>query len=1018
MGDITLEHQMCIHAPYHAFTLQEPPNGANICGMTKEELVKILRKKRSPYRKLQEFHSWGYAHWGHNLRFKDVRISMLLRIIFNQDPKHQPRSWYELNDFTRDAGPRLLKPAVVTGEFLPISWHYPDPPERAAQVEPSFARPIDAPPSISDAYLERMALPAMREQQISEQASAYENERQQAEASHHLEALGPKERVSQTNNDLGSDHLEAQFISINPLQDNLGISIQGNEYSPDVYSAGHLHVRGPENPPAGSQSFPGPNIELPAKHTTIAPRKRRITAGIMNMTENAPIAEAESFAGPSAEHPGMRITMPQGKSGIAGEKMRMTESAPIAEDSDMEDDRADGRSSAGPSIEPPAKRITMAPRMSRAANDYDMRGENRGEIHRNARVPAVDREAHLPIAEEIERVLMRSAYSELERHPTAASLEAARPHFTATEESALRIAICGLFPITSQVKLAQDPKATYNLRLATDGYTYPYRGRGPEWCNFSSAVDCAIVAGRLLDAGSTNIDRKRQGWQDRFTDVEKAFIEATDVNWDVLISEESVSHRDRFLHFLLPDPSADAQQESIETLRDIWNTCTQNFDQFRLTYTETRSPCKCDASEVTKVSCESTSVRPCGPPSGHENMEMQDVLSRDFSRQRYRRCEWCGKNLVAYSRRYQKLPLRLAVELPPGIFVHSHTQDLTFTYRDEQERQYKVTYRWLGGIYCDDSQMRLFWTDAKRGEHDNTGSLRMYDSREISGLIVGGIAPADLTDRVPEKYWRGKQVPLLFYERIMNPDTEDFRVALSAVNNMLQYIEQGDLILQQNPGWAPSGRPRGQDVYPWGPILNPPGKNFSLLTRRRTNPAPSTRIRTPVQEQPTGMHAPFSIPNRVPALAGSAFPPMAQFLASNTMMDTTDVMMTSPSNLTNPIRGPQSPRPAPFLHADYTNTPQVPGPNSAPSASGTFPSYLSTPEFSPFGVGGLDHSPFYGQYPTAMDTQQVSPVHSAQRINRSNIMSAFNENAFNANAYDANACHFSTTSTPTRPWRY
>ncbi|OOG00571.1 hypothetical protein ASPCADRAFT_37667, partial [Aspergillus carbonarius ITEM 5010] len=610
---------------YDAFSLQAPPENAEICGMTKEALVVELQRRKSPYKELLEFHSWGYAQGGDKCRRslrKGEKISILLRILFNQDFKHQPRSWNELNDLRRDAGPRLLKPAIVTGNFVPISRYYPDPPEPETQVKPGFARPYDAPETIADAYLERMALPAMavvatEEQRIGKQASAYGDERQQAEAACHIGDVQPGERVSHTD-------------------------------------------------------------QVPAS-------------------------------------------------------------------------------------------------------------------------------AHLPIAEEIERVVMAFAYCELERHPTAASLEAARPYITATGEKALTSTLHGLFPVTSKVKLAQDPKAGYsNLRLATEGQIYPFRGRGPVSGNFTSAVDCAIVAGRLLDAGSTKIDRKQQGWQDRFTDIAKAFIEATDMNWDVLTSSESVSCRDLFLQVVQPvqpGQPAHVQLEDIQTLRNLWNTSTQDFDQFRLTYTEIRGPYMCDAREVTTVHGESTFVTPSGRKSDHGSMKMQDVLSREFANSRLMPCEKCGNESVICTRKYQQLPLRLAVELPPDIFIHSHTQDVTFAYRDEQGRERKATYRWLGGIYSHDNHMRLFWTDAKRGEHRNPGSLRMYDSTENLGLIVGGIPPAGLVDRVPEEYWRGKQVPLLFYERIMNPSTGDLHVALSVVSNLLHSTRQGDLILQQNPGW-------------------------------------------------------------------------------------------------------------------------------------------------------------------------------------------------------------------------
>ncbi|RAL03890.1 uncharacterized protein BO80DRAFT_349169, partial [Aspergillus ibericus CBS 121593] len=599
-------HPLCGFPLYDANRLQEPPSGANICGMTKKDLVVKLNKTRVPYMDLLEFHAWGYIQGAYRYR-RDMRkadkIAALIKILYNQDDKHRPRSLEELYDVSRDTGPRLLKPAVATEDLLPISRYYPSPPAPNTQVKPGFVRPIDAPDFISDVFLERMAEKSVVEPELENQPS-------------------DKETASQ-------------------------------EASQD-------------------------------------------------------------------------------------------------------------------------------------------------ELHINIRVPAIDREAHLPLVEAIERVVMNFAYSGLERDPTAASLEAARPYVTATEGKCLTSAIFGSFPATSQVQLAPNPWASNSLHFDKNGHVYPYRGRGPVWSNCSSAVDCAIVAGRLLDAGSTKVDRDWQGWQDTFTPVERAFIEATDLNWDVCPLEKSIELRDRFLQLVQPD---NAPREDIQALRDIWHRSTHNFDQFRPDFIEIMDPCQCSAPIGSNTSSGHTSIGSSELESSYDGLDLQDALSRLLAISSKVPCKRCGNESVNCRKRYRKLPLRLAVEPGPNMIIQSHCQDLTLAYPDEHGREQIASYRWLGGIYSHKNHMRLYWNDVNRGEHDNTGMLRMYDSTENLGVIVGGIAPASRADRVPEEYWRGKEIPLLFYERIMNPNMEDLHVALSAVNNMLQVSEQGKLILQQNPGW-------------------------------------------------------------------------------------------------------------------------------------------------------------------------------------------------------------------------
>ncbi|PYI11689.1 hypothetical protein BO78DRAFT_303248, partial [Aspergillus sclerotiicarbonarius CBS 121057] len=641
-GPLPFTRIPCNYPLYDANQLQEPPAGAIICGVTKETLVTELNKRGVAYKDLLEFYAWGSLQGTpkcRNIPTKDRKISALIKILYNLDDKHQPRSTDELCELGRDAGPRLLKPSAVTENLLPISRFYPNPPGPETELKRGYVRPIDAPEFVPDLYLERMA--------------------------------------------------EKSVWKI--------------------------------------------------------------------------------------------------KRGRTGEQ-------------------------------------ALAPAVKKQEEEASRQSDERQQGEASRHVPAIDREAHLPIVEEIERVVIKFAYSELERDPTAASLEAARPYITATGEGSLTSVIFGAFPATSQVQLAHSPQASNSLHFDKNGHVYPYRGRGPVWSNFSSAADCVIVAGRLLDAGSTKVDRSRQGWQGRFTPVERAFIEATDVNWDVCSLKESIELRDRFLRLIQP---AHAPGEDIEHLRHIWQLSAHNFDQFRAIYTDTSDPCACNFPAGSNAYGRCTSAATSGLKSNRDGISLQDALSQTLAVQRRIRCERCGKKFVNCRRRYTKLAWRLALKPGPKLSARSHTQDLTIAYFDEQGREQTASYRWLGGIYSHNGHMRLYWTDANRGEHDNTGMLRMYDSTENRGLIVGGIAPASWADRVPEEYWRDKQIPLLFYERIMNPSTGDLHVALSTVTNMLQTTGQGKLILKQNPGWAPSGNPGGQDVYPWKPLLPPLGRRFN-----------------------------------------------------------------------------------------------------------------------------------------------------------------------------------------------
>lgn len=61
-----------------------------------------------------------------------------------------------MRDTTRDAGPRLLSCSIDDASFLPISRHFPHPPEFNSHTQPGYIRPFWAVGRYPDSYVERM----------------------------------------------------------------------------------------------------------------------------------------------------------------------------------------------------------------------------------------------------------------------------------------------------------------------------------------------------------------------------------------------------------------------------------------------------------------------------------------------------------------------------------------------------------------------------------------------------------------------------------------------------------------------------------------------------------------------------------------------------------------------------------------------------------------------------------------------------------------------------------------------
>lgn len=239
---------------------------------------------------------------------------------------------------------------------------------------------------------------------------------------------------------------------------------------------------------------------------------------------------------------------------------------------------------------------------------------------------------------------------------------------------------------------------------------------------------------------------------------------------------------------------------------------------------------------------------------------MQQLISRSFASEYISRCGKCQDKVVKCRRMLHGLPMRLTVTLDGSVPVKKHTRDISFDYITNGGERGTAAYRWLGGIYCKADHYRVYWNDTKRGEVD-TGQIQMYDSAMLSGVIVGGIAQAHRDDKVPETWWKNKPVPLLVYERIMNPDDEVMNVALHALGDMVKVRNQQKLLLQGHISWTPSEPPRARAGFPWRRLIDRKEDRFHLASG-----AYDPRNQGQISTEPSGVDRHANIPG--PSSAG------------------------------------------------------------------------------------------------------------------------------------------------------
>lgn len=406
-----------------------------------------------------------------------------------------------------------------------------------------------------------------------------------------------------------------------------------------------------------------------------------------------------------------------------------------------------------------------------------------------------------PIRELIEKAIMKYTYRWLDRHPGAPS-KGPIAYRIAEKAEDLAIVQSGAF------SSVQGAKINLNLQLDPGGFAVPVRGRGPIWEGTSCAIDCAIVLGSLLDAGCTLADR---GTNDgaHFSDLEKAFVEVTNMNWEAFSDETSKELRNSFHRLLckhIPSITTDNRCHSWVP----WSECTKNFVQFRFDYTTVTQLCHCKGSGVVETAGNGRVLDPASLPGDRDGVNVGQLWARSFPIYHPLYCPDCAAGPENYGpslyRKITNLPLRLVVQTEPNTKIWQHTQDQVFDYINERGEMCQVAYRWLGGIYGSGVHGRVFWSESKRFEAP-TKDYAMYDGALASGMIVALPSCGD-EENIPLEWVHDLHCPpILVYERIMNPEVPSMITAMNTVRELGQWVEESRLFKYHHIPWTPEPGP-------------------------------------------------------------------------------------------------------------------------------------------------------------------------------------------------------------------
>ena len=438
--------------------------------------------------------------------------------------------------------------------------------------------------------------------------------------------------------------------------------------------------------------------------------------------------------------------------------------------------------------------------------------------------PSTLSRAEVTLTETIIHDLVNSSYCSLARHEAAFPLTH-RPFLDASSTSDLRQLVNYSHPASATIKLTWTDGET-QCTFDPKGSIHTYHGKGPVWSNNSCWMDSVIVAGMLLDAGSTIADRGGEAnWEQSLNVSGQMYLDALSMNWDGFTEADSIIYRDLFRksytdHYNKAHSPETKQltMNSFHAPAIFWEDVAQNFHQFRYKY-ERRSGCACSPDKVTKSkprSANSISQPLAQTKSGATSM--QNLMQATFVSQT--RCPQCERDEM-FTRRvvHDDLPLRLAVipNTNPSLTMPlGHTDDISFEYDKiavGQEATVRSTavYRWLGGVYYspDRHHFRVYWTNDERGE-PRTNGIRVYDGQVARGAIIGNFTINDNTSNKLDREWTTRPANLLFYERIVFPTAGALQAVTRAVTDIQRAKSNDDssLILRK-----PRVQPRKQPIY-------------------------------------------------------------------------------------------------------------------------------------------------------------------------------------------------------------
>ncbi|MCJ1286173.1 hypothetical protein MMC26_005518 [Xylographa opegraphella] len=276
------------------------------------------------------------------------------------------------------------------------------------------------------------------------------------------------------------------------------------------------------------------------------------------------------------------------------------------------------------------------------------------------------------------------------------------------------------------------------------GKRFAVRGKGPEAGDNTSILDCTIGVALLLGMGGPQ-DRGTFPREESFVASlnrfhEMFYLELTGNNWNKSPLNRNKIVRDA-MSVMFFDENPDLDRSMNIPFFSLWNSCTSFSPQLQFTTITVRMCGHCGTNLTRPITPEqkirirthiALSAR---GGSVDQAVTMQQMLLREFRAYPSQERHQCGPSYGTVPQEIEErlmvlgeLPTTLTIVPPANNFsIHASTADsISFDYLSDSGEKH-VKYRWLGGVYYDNSESghRVYWNDDDPS--NPRGQLKIYD---------------------------------------------------------------------------------------------------------------------------------------------------------------------------------------------------------------------------------------------------------------------------------------------------